>query len=81
MRARLHLHAAVEPRQAAFRSQAWYPLVWGGRSLPVEPFLKVALTFIGMNAELWAGHTSYRCAGPAQHHLALCCRPLHNSYT
>ncbi len=57
---RLHLQAG---RQAPFRSRAWFPFSWGvrGRQLPVEPALKVALTFIGINAELWAGHTSYRC--------------------
>ncbi|EIE18466.1 hypothetical protein COCSUDRAFT_60132 [Coccomyxa subellipsoidea C-169] len=56
---RLHLQAG---RQAPFRSRAWFPFSWGvrGRQLPVEPALKVALTFIGINAELWAGHTSYR---------------------
>ena len=67
---RLQLQAAPQPRAGGFRSQAWYPLVWGRRSLPVEPILKVALTFVGINAELWAGHTSYRCGveahGPAQ---------------
>ena len=63
--ARLQLHTAGQPRARGFRSQAWYPLVWGGRSLPAEPILKVLLTFVGINAELWAGHTSYRW-GPGQ---------------
>jgi hypothetical protein len=49
-------------RQAPYRSRAWFPLEWGrAGKLPLEPALKVLLTFIGINAELWAGHTSYRC--------------------
>ena len=68
---RLQLLAGVQGRQAAFRSQAWYPLVWGRRALPVEPVLKVALTLLGIVAELWAGHTSYRCTpGPQSAKMA-----------
>ena len=39
----------------------WYPLTWKGRGLPVEPILMVLLTSVGINAELWAGHVSWRC--------------------
>ena len=39
----------------------WYPLTWRGRGLPVEPILMVLLTSVGINAELWAGHVSWRC--------------------
>lgn len=57
---RLHLQSSG---QAPFRSRAWFPFSWGvrGQQLPLEPALKVLLTFVGINAELWAGHTSYRC--------------------
>ncbi|BDA48314.1 Transmembrane protein 45B [Coccomyxa sp. Obi] len=56
---RLQLQAT---RQAPFRSCAWFPFSWGvrGKQLPLEPILKVLLPFLGINAELWAGHTSYR---------------------
>lgn len=37
----------------------WYPLTWRGKALPLEPLLMVLLTFVGINAELWAGHKSY----------------------
>ena len=39
----------------------WYLLTWKGRGLPVEPILMVLLTSVGINAELWAGHVSWRC--------------------
>ena len=39
----------------------WYSLTWKGRGLPVEPILMVLLTSVGINAELWAGHVSWRC--------------------
>ena len=38
----------------------WYSLTWRGRGVPLEPLLMVLLTFMGINAELWAGHKSYR---------------------
>ena len=42
------------------RRVPWYPLTWRWKALPLEPLLMVLLTFVGINAELWAGHKSYR---------------------
>ncbi|CAK0738288.1 hypothetical protein CVIRNUC_001021 [Coccomyxa viridis] len=42
------------------RMRPWYSLTWKGRGLPVEPILMVLLTSVGINAELWAGHVSWR---------------------
>eukprot|EP00884_Botryococcus_braunii_P016911 jgi/Botrbrau1/3903/Bobra.0183s0124.1 len=54
---KLQLEASTK---APFRSRAWYRAPWGSRTAALEPFLKVALPFVGINAELWAGHVSYR---------------------
>jgi len=46
--------------QESRRKVPWYPLLWRGKAVPIEPLLMVLLTFMGINAELWAGHISYR---------------------
>ena len=46
--------------QESRRKIPWYPLTWRGKAVPIEPLLMVLLTFAGINAELWAGHISYR---------------------
>ena len=45
--------------KAPYSARAWYDFPWGKR-LPLEPILKVVLTFIGINGELWFGHESWR---------------------
>ena len=42
------------------RKVPWYLLTWRGKAVPLEPLLMVLLTFVGINAELWAGHKSFR---------------------
>lgn len=47
-----------------YKGKAWYEFPLAGNKLPLEPILKVLFTFIGINAELWAGHVSYRYVQP-----------------
>ena len=44
----------------AYLSRSWYDFPIGTSRYPAEPILKMLLPFIGINAELWAGHVSYR---------------------
>ena len=55
---RLQLKASAK---AGYASRSWFEFPWALRNVPLEPFLKVVLPFIGGNMEIWAGHTSYRC--------------------
>lgn len=59
--------------KAGYLSRSWFEFPWLLRNVPLEPWLKLALPFVGANAEIWAGHTSYRCgrrmlprAGPSR---------------
>lgn len=45
--------------KAPYSARAWYDFPWA-KSIPLEPILKVVLTFIGINGELWFGHESWR---------------------
>jgi hypothetical protein len=45
--------------KTAFQSKAWYEFKYCTR-VPLEPLLKIFLPFIGINGELWAGHSHYR---------------------
>ena len=55
--ARLYFNASGKQ---PYRTRSWYDFPWAARRVPVEPMLKFVLPFIGINAELWAGHVSYR---------------------
>ena len=48
--------------RAPYSARAWYEFPWCSCScnVPLEPLLKVALTFVGINGELWFGHESWR---------------------
>lgn len=50
-------------KRRPYVARAWFP--WPTKpqwlsSLPLEPWCKVLLPFIGINGELWAGHESWR---------------------
>lgn len=47
--------------KSPYIARGWYEFPWGTR-IPLEPILKVVLTFIGINGELWFGHESWRRA-------------------
>ncbi len=47
--------------RSPYSARCWFEFPWAKR-IPLEPILKVALTFIGINGELWFGHESWRCA-------------------
>ena len=49
--------------RSPYSARCWFEFPWAKR-IPLEPMLKVALTFIGINGELWFGHESWRCAWP-----------------
>ena len=55
---RLYLKSSVK---APYSARTWYDFPFSSR-VPIEPLLKVLLTFIGINGELWFGHESWRCA-------------------
>ena len=57
---RLYLASSTK---APYASRCWYEFPWGKRA-PLEPILKVVLTFIGINGELWFGHESWRSVCP-----------------
>ena len=57
---RLHMRSSSREPYVA---RAWYDFPWCCcTKVPLEPLLKVLLTFIGINGELWFGHESWRCA-------------------
>lgn len=47
--------------RAPYTARSWYEFPSCSR-IPIEPLLKVLLTFIGINGELWFGHESWRYA-------------------
>ena len=49
--------------RSPYSAQGWFEFPWA-KHIPLEPVLKVALTFIGINGELWFGHESWRYAWP-----------------
>ncbi|KAK9917098.1 hypothetical protein WJX75_000858 [Coccomyxa subellipsoidea] len=53
---RLYLKSSVK---APYSARTWYDFPFSSR-VPIEPLLKVLLTFIGINGELWFGHESWR---------------------
>jgi hypothetical protein len=57
-----HFVRAAAARRA-FAPRAWYPLFFGParlRAFPLEPALLLALPLVGIAAELWLGHESWR---------------------
>ncbi len=51
-----------------FSSRAWHEFPWA-RARMLEPWLKISLTFIGINGELWAGQPHFRCSSPEHNTL------------
>ena len=51
-----------------FTSRAWHEFPWA-RALMLEPWLKITLTFIGINGELWAGQPHFRCSSQGTTHF------------
>ncbi|KAK9857593.1 hypothetical protein WJX84_006077, partial [Apatococcus fuscideae] len=54
---RLYLRSSTK---VPYHSRTWYEWPWWPHGVPLEPFAKVLLPFIGINGELWAGHDHYR---------------------
>lgn len=54
---RLYMNSSV---RAPYQARTWYEFPSNCCKVPLEPLLKVLLTFVGINGELWFGHESWR---------------------
>ncbi len=63
-------------KRRPYVARSWFP--WPGKpqwlaSVPLEPWCKVVLPFIGINGELWAGHESWRYVLGGLMCVCVCC--------
>ncbi len=71
---RLYMKSSVK---APYKARTWYDFPFSTR-VPIEPLLKMLLTFVGINGELWFGHESWRyapggCSSYADVYFINCC--------